>query len=128
MKATLFFLLILILASCQKKETLAYKHRLEPKNAVYGILTMTIDGKEHSRKILDKDSIRMFVEDLNSAVSIDTCNKECTEDSNGLIALVMKDTSMIRLPLHNNKFSVGHYNKCYELNEKYTRFFKESSE
>jgi len=123
-----FFLLILILASCQKKETFADKHRLEPKNAVYGILTMTIDGKEHSKKILDKDSIRMFVEDLNNSKLVDTSSKEHTENSNGLIVLVIKDTGAIRLPLHHNKFSVVHYDKCYELNEKYTRFFKESSE
>lgn len=66
----------------------------------------------------------MFVEDLNKSALIGTYDKANPKNVDGLIALVMKDTFVIRLDLKENKINVPYYTECYELHEKYIAFFK----
>lgn len=128
MKTSLLLLFFLILVGCEKKETYGDRYYLDPNKAVYGILSMTIEEKKYSRTILDKDSIRRFIEDLNNSALIDSFDKWNPKKTDGHIALVMKDTFAIRLNLTDNKISIPHiHNKYYELNKKYAHLFKQKN-
>lgn len=125
---TSLLLLFFIFVGCQKKETYGDHHYLNPDKAVYGKLSMTIDGKKYSRTILDKDSIRRFIEDLNNSVLIDSFDQSNPKKTDGHIALVMKDTFVIRLNLTDNKISIPRiHTKYYELNKKYAHLIKQKN-
>jgi hypothetical protein len=102
--------------SCKKTEIYSDNFRLESKNVVYGTISFESNGKTFSKKILDKDSIKQFVEDLNDSEYIEICKKV---NSQGVIGLVVKDTGLIRLEIIDNKIRVPTHNKCYRLNKKY---------
>lgn len=126
MKTSLLLLFFFILGACKKEETYGDCYFLNPDKAVYGKLSMTIDGKKYSRTILDKDSIRTFIEDLNNSVLIDSFDKSNPKKTDGHIALVMKDTFAIRLNLTDNRISVPYgHTKQYQLDKKYAAFFKQ---
>ena len=118
MKLTILFslLFINILFSCKKTETYADNYRLESKNVVYATINLENKERECLKKILNKDSIKQFIQDLNNSKYVGIDEKD---NAQGVIALVVLDTCLIRLEIIDNKIRIPSVNKCYELNKKY---------
>jgi hypothetical protein len=107
-----FPLFIILFYSCKRIEKYSDNFRIESKDVVYGIINLEIDGETFSRKIFDKDSIRQFVQEINNSEYVGSCKGGNT---NGFIAIVAKDTCVIRLEIIEDKIRIARLNKCYKL-------------
>nr|WP_315157956.1 hypothetical protein [uncultured Flavobacterium sp.] len=110
-----FYLIFIVGIGCKKTEVYGDNYHIESRDVVYGIINFGGNDKTYSKKILNKDSIRQFIQDLNDSEYIGICEKV---NKQGFIGLVVKD-SVIKIEIIDNKIRIPIINKCYKLNQKY---------